>query len=403
MLAYLSSIVALAAIWLALETFPHTLPVKAPFTPRPAPLSGEWEPNDELSKTGVFIAKDKILCAETVFVKDKDNCDQVFAPDSRGRIWSLPAPGSLDQNPGIIAHVGGSLLGGAFDRHGNIYVADATRGLLMVPNSTVVSQRGSARIVSTMAPSDVELAVSENSLDMTEIRYADDLVVDPATDFVYFTDATHVAPTVGTSRKADTLNSFITAHLSGDATGRVLCYVPRTGATYVLATGIHFANGIGLSRDGSHLIVASTSSYVLYKIPTPSRDVDWGSLPAPLLASELDLFYEHSLPGFADGLTVDENGHVWVAINAPVPAVGLLADVAPAWLRHILVRAPYSLRPGSGSLHSILAEFSSDGKLLRVLQDKSQNFGILSSVERCGTFIYSGSLNGRHVARFTVG
>jgi hypothetical protein len=402
MLAYVSSFVALAAIWLALETFPHSLPVNAPDPPRPAPLSGQWEPNDELSKTGVFIAKDKIMQAETAFVKDKNNCDLVFAPDSRGRIWSLPVPGSVDQNPGIVAHVGGSLLGGAFDRHGNIYVADASRGLLMIPNSTVLSQNGSPRIVSAMAPSDVSFAANEKTLDDTEIRYADDLVIDPETDFVYFTDATKVAPTVGTSRRADTLNSFITAHLSGDASGRVLCYVPRTGATYVLAKGIRFANGIGLSQDRSHLIVAATSSYVLYKIPTLAKDVDWASFAAPLLVKELELFYKHTLPGFADGLTVDAKGHVWVAINGPVPAIGRLADVAPAWLRHILVRAPYSMRPGDKSLHSIIAEFSGDGKLLRVLQDKSRKFGILSSVDRCGMYMYSGSLNGRHIVRFTV-
>jgi sugar lactone lactonase YvrE len=402
MLVYASVLVAGVAVWLALENHPHPVPPRSASSRSPAPLTGAWEPNNELTKRGAFIAKGKITKAETVFVRNKETCDGAVAPDCRGRIWSLPTPEDADQSPKLLTHVGGTLLGGAFDRHGNIYVADATRGLLMIPNRTILGGTDPARIVATTAPSERKFAAAEGFLDDSEIRFADDIVIDPVSGFVYFTDATRIAPVVSSGRRGDTMNSFITSHLSGEASGRVLCYVPSTGATYVLARSLRFANGIGLSSDRTHLIVAATSSYELYKVPTLPDSVNSSTAPDTMSAEDLELFYNGALPGFADGLTVDENGHIWVSINGPVPPTALLADKAPAWFRHVLVRAPHVLRPGPSSLHSMFAEFSSTGELLRVLQDRERRFGILSSVERCGRYLYSGSVHENHVARILV-
>jgi hypothetical protein len=403
MLVYASVLIAVVAVWLALENHPHPVPPRSASSRSPAPLTGVWEPNNELSKRGAFVAKGKITRAETVFVRNKETCEGAVAPDSRGRIWSLPTPGDGDQSPTLLTHVGGTLLGGAFDGHGNIYVADATRGLLMIPNLTILGGTDPARIVATTAPSERNFVITEESLNDSEIRFADDIVIDPVSGFVYFTDATQIAPVVSSSRRGDTMNSFITSHLSGEASGRVLCYVPSTGETYVLARGLRFANGIGLSSDRAHLVVAATSSYVLYKVPTLPESVNSSTAPETILAESLELFYNGSLPGFADGLTVDAKGHIWVSINGPVPPAALLADKAPAWFRHVLVRAPHRFRPGPSSLHSMFAEFSSTGELLRVLQDKERRFGILSSVERCGQYLYSGSVRENHVARILVG
>jgi len=48
--------------------------------------------------------------------------------------------------------------------------------------------------------------------------------------------------------------------LTGEATGRLLRYDPATGsAPTVLASGLSFPNGVALSADGTHVVVAETT------------------------------------------------------------------------------------------------------------------------------------------------
>lgn len=116
------------------------------------------------------------------------------------RVWEL-APGDAEnQSPRLYAHVGGTLLGAAFDPEGGLYLADATRGLLFLDANESTPSIGRARIVASIAPSDPRLALSEEHLSTAEIRYANDVAVDAATGNVYFTDATRIAPIVLTDR-----------------------------------------------------------------------------------------------------------------------------------------------------------------------------------------------------------
>lgn len=117
---------------------------------------------------------------------------------NRGRVWALPT--TADGPPRLVIHVGGTLLGGAFDAKGGMYLADATRGLLYVAPGA-----RDARIVASIAPSDLSAANDDDGLDKTEIRYCNDVAVDDATGLVYFTDSTRIAPSVGTDRRGDTL------------------------------------------------------------------------------------------------------------------------------------------------------------------------------------------------------
>lgn len=318
-------------------------------------------------------------------------------------MWYLPPPERENEDPQIVASVGGTLLGGAFDKHGGMYLADSMRGLLYIPPNSSSPHDAAPRIVSSLAPSDLLNAVTEEALDRHEIRFANDIAIDHESGNVYFTDATRIAPARSTDRhEGGTFISFGTSHLAGEASGRVLCYVPSTGETHVLATGIRFANGVALSKDRTHLIVVATSSYVLYKVPLTGVQTPMSMSSKPIPASELELFYPETLPGFPDGLTVASDGSVWVPLFAPVPGIARFADIAPAFIRHILVRIPHRFRPTADAVHSVIAVISADGQLMRTLHDKQKRFGLLTSVERCGPYLFCGSLKGRHAARFTV-
>ena len=124
---------------------------------------------------------------------------------------------------------------------------------------------GRARIVTSLAPSGKEFAEGV-ALKQSEIRYANVIAIYRATGYVYFTDSTRIAPYVFSDGLGQTLLSFGSSHLTGDASGRLLVYVSDTGAVHVLATGMRFANRVGTSKDGRHALVASSSSYVIYKL-----------------------------------------------------------------------------------------------------------------------------------------
>lgn len=120
-----------------------------------------------------------------------------------------------------------------FDKYGiNLIVADAYFGLLEV--------NPKARTVSTLVP-------PTPGIDGKPFRFVNDL--DIARDgTIYFTD---------TSSKWQRRH-FRHSFLEGDDSGRLMAYYPKTGDMEVLLEGLHFANGVQISPEGDHLLVAET-------------------------------------------------------------------------------------------------------------------------------------------------
>jgi sugar lactone lactonase YvrE len=91
--------------------------------------------------------------------------------------------------------------------------------------------------------------------------------------------------------------------LSGDATGRLLRYDPSTGNATVLASGLAFPNGVALSADRTHLVVAETTSCRLLR--------HWLRGPH---AGKTEPFA--ALPGYPDNVRLHNGrGAYWVALN----------------------------------------------------------------------------------------
>jgi len=284
-----------------------------------------------------------------------------------------------------------------------MYLADSTRGLLHLPSSSSGSQKRSVQIVAAHAPSSVfDSLDSDSALDAAEIRYCNDIAIDYDTGLVYFTDSTRVAPSVTTTRRGDTFNSFSSSFLSGDATGRLLVYNPDTRDTHVLVTEIPFANGVGVNKYSKRVIFASTSSYSVRFVPLPSSARD---LPAsPVSFMDAPLFYDGKLPGFPDGLTVDPtDGSTYVPVFAPVPPIAKIVNIVPRFVLRFIVSAPHFLRPKpNGKIHTLIVHLDQRGELIRVLHDTTGQFGTLTSVERCGNYLFCGALKGHYAARFDI-
>lgn len=69
------------AIYLGHPGHPHQLPPRNPSPPVPHPLEDAWAVNEDLTRIGRFMARGFIRRAETVFVKDRENCEKSYATD----------------------------------------------------------------------------------------------------------------------------------------------------------------------------------------------------------------------------------------------------------------------------------------------------------------------------------
>ncbi|XP_040381613.1 protein STRICTOSIDINE SYNTHASE-LIKE 10-like [Oryza brachyantha] len=157
---------------------------------------------------------------------------------------------------------------------GNLYIADAYKGLMRVG-----PRGGEATVLATEA-------------DGVPFRFTNGVDVDQVTSEVYFTDSSTRFPRSQNERVTTT----------GDSTGRLMKYDPTTGHTAVLDSGMPYPNGVSLSADRSHLVVALTG---------PCKLVRHWIKGAKAGTSEP--FAE--LPGYPDNVRADGKGGYWVALN----------------------------------------------------------------------------------------
>uniref|UniRef100_A0A0E0IIM1 Strictosidine synthase conserved region domain-containing protein n=1 Tax=Oryza nivara TaxID=4536 RepID=A0A0E0IIM1_ORYNI len=168
----------------------------------------------------------------------------------------------------------GRPLGVQFDRRtGEMYIADAYLGLMRVGR-----RGGMAEVVAAEAGG-------------VALNFVNGVDVDQAT---------------GDSVKL--INpDYLLVVLSGDATGRLLRYEPRTGNVTVLESGLAFPNGVAVSADGTHLVVAETASCRLLR-----HWLRGSNAGATEVLADLPGYPDNVRPAAADG---GRGASYWVALN----------------------------------------------------------------------------------------
>ncbi|KAK4399774.1 putative serine/threonine-protein kinase PIX7 [Sesamum angolense] len=158
---------------------------------------------------------------------------------------------------------------------GELYLVDANYGLM------VVGSRGGLA---------TQLAGGGDAEGFDQV---DSLAIDPTTGAVYIGD-------VGTIfQKTKNMTEIL---LSGDTSGRLLKYEPKTKRLTVLLRGLAVANGVAVSKDGSFVLV---SEYIACRITRY-----WLKGPK---ANTSEIFVE--LPGNPDNIQRTESGDFWLAVN----------------------------------------------------------------------------------------
>lgn len=343
-------LVLLAGLTLWLLFWPVPVdPAAANVQPAP-PLEGSYAPNNALASLA-RMGEDDGGQPEDVAI---DGNGFVYGGLSDGRImrWSQDA-GSHS----VFADTGGRPLGLAFDREGNLIVADAVRGLLSVDPAGVVT-------------------VLTDSCDGKPFAFADD--VDIAADgTIYFSDA---------SWKFG-FQEYILDLLEHRPNGRLLSYTPATKTTRLVIDNLYFANGVAVSPDQSFVLVVQTGKYDVLRYWLAGED-----------RGKVDRLIGN-LPGFPDGVSAGSNGIFWIALASPRDPK--IDDLLPhPFLRKVIARLPGFLRPGTQH-YSFVLGVNADGEVVHNLQDPSGFYSPITSVQEHEGMLYFGSLEDRGFARAT--
>jgi sugar lactone lactonase YvrE len=327
----------------------------------PVPISPvAWQAPPNPGYGGPFAPNARLNNIETLALGGDYGPEEVVL-DSQGRIYAATHDGWIvrlepdGSRPTRWVDTGGRPLGLDFDAQGRLIVADAFRGLL------AIDTQGRLQVLATTA-------------DSLPIRYANNVAV-AADGRIYFSDA---STQFGAEASGGTYPASLLDILEHGGHGRLLVYDPATRQTTTLLDGLHFANGVAVSPDQSHVLVVETGAYRILRVWLTRAKA---GLAEPLL---------EALPGFPDNLTRGREGRYWVALISPRNALlDRLADKPR--LRKVMQRLPAFVRPQAVSYGHIVA-FNSDGEVVADLQAPDGAYPLITSVTETADYLYLGSL-----------
>jgi sugar lactone lactonase YvrE len=181
---------------------------------------------------------------------------------------------------------------------------------------------------------------------------------------IYFSD---------TSNKA--LDRLALDLLESRGRGRLIKYEPKSNKSTVLMQGLHFANGVAISKDMSKIYVAETSRNRII-----SLNLNTGERVVLI----------DDLPGYPDGIS-QRDGVVWIAL---VDKRSKMLDGFSRWplVRKALARMPAFLVPYPPMQARIMG-ISESGRILRDFNDpEGVSFRRPSSVLIWNDHLFVGSL-----------
>ena len=289
-----------------------------------------------------------------------DRAGNLYCGTRDGRIIRLFAPDY--ERVETYAKTGGRPLGLAFDPDENLIVCIAGMGLYKITG-----------------PEQIERLTSQTSRswasieDDRQIRMADDLDIAPD-GRIYFTDAT----------KRYEMETWGLDLLEGRPNGRLLCYDPAHDTTKTVCDNLVFPNGVCVTHDGLHLLVAST----------------W---TCSILIFDLDRmqdgprYFARGLPGYPDNINRASDGGYWIALAGMRSPVLDLAMEDPGFrLRMAKNVPPTNWLFGNLNIGGVLKS-NAKGNIVDAYWDKSDGplYMITSMREHHGSLFLGGVTNNK--------
>jgi ribose transport system permease protein len=283
-----------------------------------------------------------------------------------GHIMRLAAGDFTKVEP--LAKIGGRPLGLAMDRDGRIVACVAGMGLVRV------TMQGEVELLTDQAERSF-FSVQDD----TTIRMADDLDIAPD-GTIYFTDAT----------KRYDIENWGLDLLEGRPNGRLLSYDPATRKTRTVCDGLVFPNGVCLTHNGKHLLVASTwdCAILIFDLANMSA--------GPRI-------FLKGLPGYPDNINRASGGGYWIALAGMRNPVIDLAMRHPGLRRRMTRRVPpTNWLFGNLNLGGVL-KIDGRGAIVDALWDTPDGplYMITSMREHRGA-LYLGGVTNNKIGRLTL-
>lgn len=275
-----------------------------------------------------------------------------------GRIIAVDPAGGAAR---VVTNTGGRPLGLAFTRDHRLLICDSHRGLLRYDPQT----------------EQLETLVGEvNGRPLTFCSNA----VESSDGTIYFTEST------SRFRYEHYKGSVIEARGSGSLMQR-----SPDGTVSVLATGLHFANGVTLTADESAVVFAESTGRRLskYWLTGSRRD----SITA--LVEEL--------PGHPDNISTGADGRIWVAMVSDRNALSdWLSPRAPILRRLMWRLLPYRWLPDPTPVVWVVGFDADDGRVLAQYRTEHPDFGLATGVVEADGRLWMGRIAGPGLAYFRL-
>jgi sugar lactone lactonase YvrE len=318
-----------------------------------------WQSPENLGYTNVFSKNNKLSQINRIELKG-DIGPEDLALGKNNKVYFSLLSGDIkfldsDGNIHSWVNTGGRPLGIEFDRHGNLIVADAFKGLLSIS-------------------SEGDITTLVDSVEGIAINYADDVDI-ASNGNIYFSDASSKFH----AQKHGTYGASLLDINEHGGHGRIIEYNPHTKTSTVLARDINFANGVAISHDEQAVLFIETGSYRIMRLALSGEK-----------RGNLDVVID-GLPGFPDNLTRAGNGLYWFGLVSPrSKPLDMLSD-SPQ-LRKVIQRLPEFLRPKAQHYGHIVA-INDSGNVVFNLQDPLGVYGQTTGALEVGDKLYVSSLH----------
>lgn len=306
------------------------------------------------------------LAATLTVVPLPGNAPEDVVVDADGAIWTgvddgriirIPAQGGP---PRVIADTGGRPLGLAVARDGRLLICDSHRGLLR------------------LAPATGELETLVADVAGRALTFCSN-VVESSDGTLYFTESTDRFG----------YEYYKGAVIEARATGSLFRCDPD-GTVSVLASGLHFANGVTLTADESAVVVAETTACRLSRY--------WLTGPR---AGSLTPLVSH-LPGYPDNISTGRDGRIWVAMVSDRNRLSEWLSPRAPIIRTLLWRLPYRWLPNPKSTVWAIAFDADDGHVLAQLRTTHPDFVLATGVVETAGRLWLGSIGAPAIAHLSL-
>ncbi|HET8729634.1 MAG TPA: SMP-30/gluconolactonase/LRE family protein, partial [Moraxellaceae bacterium] len=275
-----------------------------------------------------------------------------------GRIVRFDARGNLIRT---VSQTGGRPLGLRFHPDGSLLVCDAVRGLLRV----------------NLPGGRTECLADE--AEGVRIGFADDLDIDKAGRYVYFTDA---------SSKWH-YNEDLFDLIEHGGHGRLLRHDLKTGETTVLMRDLQFANGVTLGPDDAYVLVTETGGYRVHRYWLTGER-----------AGSHEVWLDN-LPGFPDNIRFNGHDRFWLAL--PLPRDSMLDYLAPYPVLRLALMQYVRYRSLPMNHMAFVLGIDLQGRVVANLQHHGDDaFRFITQVLEHEGWLYCSSLQERTLARVSL-